>query len=84
MPYKGTNAVNPGPDSSAEGQINFKGDQPPTQGPALVYKQGGLDVHNPTPPAGYDLDMNLGPNEYPEQTGSDSYSGIPGDGIVPG
>jgi hypothetical protein len=55
-------------DCGAEGGIPFGFDQAPPVGGD----------------ASYDLPLDPGENRFPRESGSDSYSGIPGDGEVPG
>lgn len=64
---------------NAQGAIPFSGDQPPTKGPTNKHTS-----FNPSIPDGYDVDPDFGENVFPRESGSDSYTGIPGDGIVPG
>lgn len=58
------------------GQYNFTGDRPPT-GPTAKQDMDITRVGDDLNP--YDLDGEGGP-----QQGRDTYTGIPGDGIVPG
>lgn len=58
------------------GQINFSGDQPPT-GPSAKSDMDITKVGEDLNP--YDIDGEDSP-----QKGHDTYTGIPGDGIVPG
>jgi hypothetical protein len=45
----------------------------------------GLEVVNPNPERWSDVDYaKVGPNQHTDATGKDTYTGIPGDGIVPG
>jgi hypothetical protein len=53
-----------------------------TDGKVVVSK--GLEVSEPGVDAAYDIDMGIEPNKFPKDSGSDTYQGIPGDGIVPG
>ena len=53
---------------------------------ADIYPQGSLTEAptNPNMGESYDLDPAIEPNKFPREGGSDSYTGIPGDGVVPG
>lgn len=53
--------------SEEGGQINFSGDQPP-KGPSA---KSDMDI------------TKVGTKHTPYEEGSDSYVGIPGDGVVP-
>jgi hypothetical protein len=62
----------------AEGGKSFgPGQNPPAEGNEARYVGA-----NPNPDDTYDLPLNPGENKFPRESGSDSYSGIPGDGIV--
>jgi hypothetical protein len=53
--------------------------------PWSVDPDEGVVPNTPGPPdAATPLDANLAPNQFPRQSGSDTYSEIPGDGQVPG
>lgn len=39
---------------------------------------------NPDQGEQYDIPLTTEPNKFPRDGGSDSYTGIPGDGVVPG
>lgn len=56
----------------------------PSEQDGTVVASNGLDVSNPDVDAAYAVDMALEPNKFPKDSGSDSYTGIPGDGVVPG
>lgn len=79
MPHQhGTGAVRKNT-HNAEGAIPTSPDGSlPTAQPPGVYQGEG----NPNPPHGYDLDMGLRPNQFPQEHGSDTYESFPGDGSV--
>lgn len=56
----------------------------PSEVDGKVVVSKGLEVSEPGVDAAYDIDMGLEPNKFPKDSGSDSYTGIPGDGVVPG
>lgn len=57
----------------------------PKETDGKVVVQSGLEVTNPDVDASYEISPDLPPNQFPLQKGiTDTYTGIPGDGVVPG
>lgn len=63
---------------NAQGAIPFSGD-PPAEGPSAKFLQ-----HDPPVDQFFPQDMGLQPNKFPRDSGFDTYTDIPGDGVVPG
>lgn len=62
-------------------QQDFSGESPPSEG----IRDNKFDGEsNPDQGEQKDMSPSFAPNMFPREGGSDSYSGLPGDGIVPG
>ena len=56
----------------------------PSETDGVVVKANSLEAPNPAVDAAYDIDPGIEAPKFPKDKGSDTYQGIPGDGIVPG